>query len=135
MSNNIEILRRLLDEMSFAGEQLEAVKDITFNDKDIVLNEVKHIAQKRLEDGAELYHNEVPITLQECLSVERDNLAETIQEVVDALIYCIAETILQAKQENDEAYTYLKKANAYLYYALYFLMVASKQDKKEIENE
>ena len=70
-----------------------------------------------------------------CLSVERDNLAETIQEVVDALIYSIAETILQAKQENDEAYTYLKKANAYLYYALYFLMVASKQDKKEIENE
>ena len=135
MSNNIEILRRLLDEMSFAGEQLEAVKDITFNDKDIVLNEVKHIAQKRLADGAEVYQQEVPITLQECLSVERDNLAETIQEVVDALIYSIAETILQAKQENDEAYTYLKKANAYLYYALYFLMVASKQDKKEIENE
>ena len=133
--NNQEIVRRLKSQMTFAGEQLEAVKDITFEERNESVDYVERLATKRLEDGAELYHNEVPITLQECFSVERDNLAETIEEVIDALISSIAETMLQTQLVDDKAYRYLKKANAYLYYALYFLIVASKHDKKGKENE
>ena len=134
-SNNKEIKRRLIEEMSFAGEQLEAVKDITFEERNDIVVLIGAMVSKRLEDGAEKYQSQVPITLKECFSVERDNLAETIEEVVDALIYSIAESLLQTQLEDDKAYTYLKKANAYLYYALYFLCVASEQDTKVKENE
>ena len=128
--NNEEILRRFKTEMTFAGEQLEAVKDITFQERNELVDTVNHIAHKRLDDGAKLYHRQVPITLQECFSVERDNLAETIEEVIDALIYSISESMLQTQLVHTKTYDYLRKANAYLYYALYFLMVASKHDKK-----
>ena len=136
MENNKEIIRRFKQEMTWAGEQLVSCKDLeSFELRDAIVNKSEFIADKRLVDGAEKYHREVPITLQECLDVDRNNLAETIEEVIDALIYIIAETILQSQVECDITSTYLKKANAYLYYALYFLMVADMQDRKGKENE
>ena len=135
-SNNKEILRRFREEMTWAGEQLVSCGDLeSFELRNAIVDKSEFIADKRLVDGAEKYHREVPITLQECLDVNRNNLAETIEEVIDALIYIIAEEILQTELECDIASRYLKKANAYLYYALFFLMVADMHDKKGKENE
>lgn len=136
MSNNKEIKRRFKKQMTWAGEQLVACKDIeSFELRNAIVERSEFIADKRLVDGANKYHREVPITLQECLDVNRNNLAETIEEVIDALIYIIAEEILQTELECAIASVYLKKANAYLYYALFFLMVADMHDKKGKENE
>ena len=135
-TNNKEILRRFRVAMTWAGEQLESCKGLeSFELRDAIVNRSEFIADKRLVDGADKYHREVPITLQECKDVDRNNLAETIEEVIDALIYIIAEEILQTELECDIASRYLKKANAYLYYALFFLMVADMHDKKGKENE
>lgn len=135
-TNNKEIKRRFKEQMTWAGEQLVACKDIeSFELRNAIVERSEFIADKRLVDGASKYHREVPITLQECLDVNRNNLAETIEEVIDALIYIIAEEILQTELECDIASRYLKKANAYLYYALFFLMVADMHDKKGKENE
>ena len=134
--NNKEIMRRFKEEMIWAGEQLVSCKDLeSFELRDAIVKRSEFIADKRLVDGAEKYHRQVPITLQECLKVNRNNLAETIEEVIDALIYIIAETILQTQIKCDITSRYLKKANAYLYYALYFLIVADMHDKKGKENE
>ena len=135
-TNNKEILRRFKIAMKWAGEQLVSCNDIeSFELRDAIVERSEFIADKRLVDGANKYHREVPITLQECLDVNRNNLAETIEEVIDALIYIIAEEILQTELKCDIASRYLKKANAYLYYALFFLMVADMHDKKGKENE
>ena len=135
-TNNKEILRRFKIAMKWAGEQLVSCNDIeSFELRDAIVERSEFIADKRLVDGANKYHREVPITLQECLDVNRNNLAETIEEVIDALIYIIAEEILQTELKCDIAFRYLKKANAYLYYALFFLMVADMHDKKGKENE
>ena len=135
-TNNKEILRRFKIAMKWAGEQLVSCNDIeSFELRDAIVNKSTDYASKRLDDGADEYHREVPITLQECLDVNRNNLAETIEEVIDALIYIIAEEILQTELKCDIASRYLKKANAYLYYALFFLMVADMHDKKGKENE
>lgn len=134
--NNKEILKRFKEQMTWAGEQLVSCKDLeSFELRDAIVERSEFIADKRLVDGAEKYHREVPITLQECMDVNRNNLAESIEEVIDALIYIIAEEILQTELECDIASRYLKKANAYLYYALFFLIVADMHDKKGKENE
>lgn len=135
-SNNKEILRRFREEMTWAGEQLVSCGDLeSFELRDAIVNKSEFIADKRLVDGAEKYHREVPITLEECFNVNRNNLTESIEEVIDGLIYVIAETILQTQVACDITSSYLKKAKAYQFYALFFLMVADMQDKKGKENE
>lgn len=135
-SNNKEILRRFREEMTWAGEQLVSCKDLeSFELRDAIVDKSEFIADKRLVDGAEKYHREVPITLEECFNVNRNNLTESIEEVIDGLIYVIAETILQTQVACDITSSYLKKAKAYQFYALFFLMVADMQDKKGKENE
>tara|TARA_R100000654_G_scaffold30173_2_gene54855 strand:+ start:1530 stop:1943 length:414 start_codon:yes stop_codon:yes gene_type:complete len=134
--NNKEIKRRFREQMTWAGEQLVSCRDIeSFELRDAIVNKSTNFASERLDDGKVKYLHQVPITLQECLDANRNNLAETIEEVIDALIYIIAEEILQTELKCDIASRYLKKANAYLYYALYFLMVADMHDKKGKENE
>lgn len=134
--NNKEIMRRFKEEMVWAGEQLVSCKDLeSFELRDAIVERSEFIADKRLVDGAEKYHREVPITLEECFNVNRNNLAESIEEVIDGLIYVIAETILQTQVACDITSSYLKKAKAYQFYALFFLMVADMQDKKGKENE
>ena len=135
-TNNKEILRRFDEEMTWAGEQLEACKDIeSFELRTAIVEKVMTIAQERLENGADKYERQVPITLQECIDVNRNNLAESIEEVIDGLIYVIAETILQTQISDDITSSYLKKAKAYQFYSLYFLMIADMQDQKGKENE
>lgn len=135
-SNNKEILRRFREEMTWAGEQLVSCKDLeSFELRDAIVDKSEFIADKRLVDGAEKYHREVPITLEECFNVNRNNLTESIEEVIDGLIYVIAETILQTQVACEITSSYLKKAKAYQFYALFFLMVADMQDKKGKENE
>lgn len=135
-SNNKEILRRFREEMTWAGEQLVSCGDLeSFELRDAIVDKSEFIADKRLVDGAEKYHREVPITLEECFNVNRNNLTESIEEVIDGLIYVIAETILQTQVACDITSSYLKKAKAYQFYALFFLMVADMQDKKGKENE
>ena len=135
-SNNKEILRRFREEMTWAGEQLVSCGDLeSFELRDAIVDKSEFIADKRLVDGAEKYHREVPITLEECFNVNRNNLAESIEEVIDGLIYVIAETILQTQVACEITSSYLKKAKAYQFYALFFLMVADMQDKKGKENE
>lgn len=135
-SNNKEILRRFREEMTWAGEQLVSCGDLeSFELRDAIVDKSEFIADKRLVDGAEKYHTEVPITLEECFNVNRNNLTESIEEVIDGLIYVIAETILQTQVACDITSSYLKKAKAYQFYALFFLMVADMQDKKGKENE
>lgn len=135
-SNNKEILRRFREEMTWAGEQLVSCGDLeSFELRNAIVDKSEFIADKRLVDGAEKYHTEVPITLEECLNVNRNNLTESIEEVIDGLIYVIAETILQTQVACDITSSYLKKAKAYQFYALFFLMVADMQDKKGKENE
>lgn len=135
-SNNKEILRRFREEMTWAGEQLVSCGDLeSFELRNAIVDKSEFIADKRLVDGAEKYHREVPITLEECFNVNRNNLAESIEEVIDGLIYVIAETILQTQVACDITSSYLKKAKAYQFYALFFLMVADMQDKKGKENE
>lgn len=135
-SNNKEIIRRFREEMTWAGEQLVSCGDLeSFELRDAIVDKSEFIADKRLVDGAEKYHREVPITLEECFNVNRNNLTESIEEVIDGLIYVIAETILQTQVACDITSSYLKKAKAYQFYALFFLMVADMQDKKGKENE
>ena len=135
-SNNKEILRRFREEMTWAGEQLVSCGDLeSFELRDAIVDKSEFIADKRLVDGAEKYHTEVPITLEECFNVNRNNLTESIEEVIDGLIYVIAETILQTQVACEITSSYLKKAKAYQFYALFFLMVADMQDKKGKENE
>lgn len=135
-SNNKEILRRFREEMTWAGEQLVSCGDLeSFELRNAIVDKSEFIADKRLVDGAEKYHTEVPITLEECFNVNRNNLTESIEEVIDGLIYVIAETILQTQVACDITSSYLKKAKAYQFYALFFLMVADMQDKKGKENE
>tara|TARA_R100000353_G_scaffold33511_2_gene26885 strand:- start:8069 stop:8482 length:414 start_codon:yes stop_codon:yes gene_type:complete len=135
-SNNKEIKRRFKEQMTWAGEQLVSCKDLeSFELRDAIVNKSIDFASKRLDDGKIKYLHQVPITLQECLDENRNNLAETIEEVIDALIYIIAEEILQTELECEIASRYLNKANAYLYYALFFLMVADMHDSKGKENE
>ena len=135
-SNNKEILRRFREEMTWAGEQLVSCGDLeSFELRNAIVDKSEFIADKRLVDGAEKYHTEVPITLEECFNVNRNNLTESIEEVIDGLIYVIAETILQTQVACEITSSYLKKAKAYQFYALFFLMVADMQDKKGKENE
>ena len=134
-TNNKEIKRRFKEQMTWAGEQLVSCKDLeSFELRDAIVNKSIDFASKRLDDGKTKYLHQVPITLQECLDANRNNLAETIEEVIDAEIYIIAEEILQPSL-NEIASRYLNKANAYLYYALFFLMVADMHDSKGKENE
>ena len=131
ISNNDKILNEFKKQMTWAGEQLVACKDLeSFEFKNAIVEASTSIASKRLDDGKEKYLHQVPITLQECKDVNRNNLAETIEEVIDGLIYIIAETMLQAQLKNKIASKYLRKANAYLYYALFFLMVADMNNMK-----
>ena len=135
-TNNKEILRRFEEEMTWAGEQLEACKDIeSFEFKNAIVDKSTKIASKRLDAGKVKYLHQVPITLQECLDANRNNLTESIEEVIDGLIYVIAETILQTQVADEITSSYLKKAKAYQYYSLFFLMIADMQDQKGKENE
>lgn len=136
MENNKEIKRRFKEEMSWAGEQLVACKDLeSFELRDAIVNRSTDIASKRLDDGKRKYLHQVPITLQECRDANRNNLTESIEEVIDGLIYVIAETIGQSQVACRITSKYLKKAKAYQFYSLYFLMVADVHDKKGKENE
>jgi hypothetical protein len=117
--NNREIKIRFEKEMRFAGEQLEAVNDITWNERDEVVKEVMKLVSERLDAGAIKYNEQVPITLQECLESKRDNLVESIEEDVDSLVYSIPEVILQTQLSDSITYNLLRKANVYKFYALY----------------
>ena len=77
--------------------------------KNAIVEASTSIAHQRLDDGKKKYLHQVPITLQECKDVNRNNLAETIEEVIDGLIYIIAETMLQAQLKNKIASKYLRK--------------------------
>ena len=133
--NNREIKIRFEKEMRFAGEQLEAVNDITWNERDEVVKEVMKLVSERLDAGAIKYEEQVPITLQECLESKRDNLVESIEEDVDSLVYSIPEVILQTQLSDSITYNLLRKANVYKFYALYYSMLALKHDTKRKENE
>ena len=135
-TNNKEILRRFEEEMRWAGEQLVACKDLeSFELKNAIVDRSVFIADARLVEGAESYEHQVPVTLEECKDIDRNNLRESIEEVIDGLIYVIAETILQTQITDETTSSYLKKAKAYQFYSLYFLMVADMHDKKGKENE
>jgi hypothetical protein len=135
-TNNKEILRRFKEEMTWAGEQLVSCKDLeSFELKNAIVDKSVFIADKRLVDGAESYEHQVPVTLEECKSINRNNLQESIEEVIDGLIYVIAETILQTQITDEITSSYLNKAKAYQFYSLYFLMVADMHDQKGKENE
>jgi hypothetical protein len=135
-NNNEEILRRFKEQMTWAGEQLVSCKDLeSFELRDAIVNRSTDVALKRLDDGKKKYLHQVPITLEECFNANRNNLTESIEEVIDGLIYVIAETILQTQITDEITSSYLEKAKAYQFYSLFFLMVADMHDKKGKENE
>ena len=136
VNNNEEILRRFKEQMTWAGEQLVSCKDLeSFELRDAIVNRSADVASKRLDDGKKKYLDQVPITLEECFNENRNNLTESIEEVIDGLIYVIAETILQTQITDEITSSYLEKAKAYQFYSLFFLMVADMHDKKGKENE
>ena len=103
MKNNEEIKRRFIEEMQFAGEQLEAVKDIeSFELRDEILTQCKSILSQRLETGAESYQQEVPISLLECRLAHIVHVAEANEEVIVAFGYPIREKRLPSQAKGSQ---------------------------------
>ena len=78
---------------------------------------------------------QIPITLVECLKVNRDNLQEAIEEGIDMPIYVEAESILQTQLDSNTTYEYLKIARTYMYKAVFYLLLALFHDTKPKGNE
>ena len=95
------------------------------------------IAANDLKDGAEKYEEEVPITIDQCMRSNRDNLLEAIEEYVDASVYQMADKLgswsLESKDDDTWAdyYIFHQRSLAHLIYA-YFLLRGALSKRAEI---
>lgn len=127
ISNNAFILsdfRQLLSEVS--------IEEMDTKQKELHLAQLSKLLKHRLDVGAETYESEVPIQIEECLAVNRDNLREGIEEVVDALVYLIAQRVLAAiNTKNKLEYSYLSKSIHHLAKSLLYAMLADDERNRK----
>ena len=133
-TNNQIIYEQLNDIVSFSFEQLESEKVMTFTELDELRKEFLYYLNKRLEDGAKKYEQDVPIFSWQKAKTERDNLNEALEEYVDALVYQVAEMISMEEYEekdNNEYGILVKRSMAHLVYA-YFLLRKAKNERPNL---
>ena len=122
---------------------LKLKKDASFQRGDLIdfTSEIKSLIKSRLEIGAESYGEEVPITAEEIFSWEekhqkvRDNLWEGIEEILDAIVYTVADylkpdPLLNSREERENYLIYKKevrKALGHLIYSAYYLFSAMRK--------
>tara|TARA_Y100000766_G_C18318009_1_gene324149 strand:- start:83 stop:484 length:402 start_codon:yes stop_codon:yes gene_type:complete len=131
MFNNEEIQERVVKAFAEALEEIPATTEMIKWAK----NEFATLTKQRLRDGAIKHEAQIPITLVECLKVNRDNLREAIEEGVDMPVYVEAESVLQTQLDNNATYQYLEIAKKYMYKAVFYLLLALFHDTKPKGNE
>lgn len=134
--NNKTIYTLLDDMISFAGEQIESEKVLSWQKIDIYKKEFLHHLKQRLKDGAKKYEQQVPIFSWQKIKSERDNLNEALEEYIDALVYQVAEMISVEEYDTDihqiEYNTLVKRSMSHLIYA-YLLLRKAKDERDELE--
>tara|TARA_Y100001938_G_scaffold151110_1_gene246147 strand:+ start:5869 stop:6273 length:405 start_codon:yes stop_codon:yes gene_type:complete len=93
------------------------------------------LTKQKLREGAIKHEAQIPITLVECIKVNRDNLQEAIEEGIDMPIYVEAESVLQTQLDSNTTYEYLKIAKEFMYKAVFYLLLALFHDSKPKGNE
>ena len=131
MFNNDEIKDKVVKSFDEAVEEIPATTEM----KKWAKFKFATFSKQRLRDGALEHEAQIPITLVECLKVNRDNLQEAIEEGIDMPIYVEAESILQTQLDSNTTYEYLKIARKYMYKAVFYLLLALFHDTKPKGNE
>ena len=131
MFNNDEIKDKVVKSFDEAVEEIPATTEM----KKWAKFKFATFSQQRLRDGALEHEAQIPITLVECLKVNRDNLQEAIEEGIDMPIYVEAESILQTQLDSNTTYEYLKIARKYMYKAVFYLLLSLFHDTKPKGNE
>ena len=93
------------------------------------------LTKQKLREGAVKHEAQIPITLVECLKVNRDNLQEAIEEGIDMPVYVEAEQVLQTQLDSNTTYEYLTIAKRFMYKAVFYLLLALFHDSKPKGNE
>ena len=122
---------------------LKLKDDTSFSPGDLIdfTKRIETLIKGRLEIGAESYGEEVPITAEDISSWEerhkklRDNLSEGVEEILDAIVYTIADYLkpapsLNSREEKENYLIYKKevrKALGHLIYSAYYLFSAMKK--------
>tara|TARA_R100000808_G_C2100463_1_gene117708 strand:+ start:119 stop:571 length:453 start_codon:yes stop_codon:yes gene_type:complete len=136
-SNNEMIYKEIKRQLNVASEQIEAENYLSFSQLDRYKKSFLTLLDKRLKDGAEKYEEEVPITIDQCMRSNRDNLLEAIEEYVDASVYQMADKLgsWSLESENDDKwadyYIFHQRSLAHLIYA-YFLLRGALSKRAEI---
>jgi len=131
MFNNDEINDRTVKAFDEVVEEIAATTEM----KKWAEFKFATLTKQKLRDGALEHEAQIPITLVECLKVNRDNLQEAIEEGVDMTVYVEAESVLQTQLDNNTTYEYLKIAKKYMYKAVFYLLLALFHDTKPKGNE
>ena len=93
------------------------------------------LTKQKLREGAVKHEAQIPITLVECLKVNRDNLQEAIEEGIDMPVYVEAESVLQTQLDSNTTYEYLTIAKGFMCKAVFYLLLALFHDSKPKGNE
>ena len=131
MFNNEEIEERVVKAFTETLEEIPATTEMVKWAK----YEFAKLTKQRLRDGAVKHEAQIPISLVECLKVNRDNLREAIEEGIDMPVYVEAESVLQTQLDSNATYQYLEIAKKYMYKAVFYLLLALFHDTKPKGNE
>tara|TARA_R100000234_G_scaffold75030_1_gene46394 strand:+ start:1832 stop:2233 length:402 start_codon:yes stop_codon:yes gene_type:complete len=131
MFNNEEIEERVVKAFTETLEEIPATTEMVKWAK----YEFAKLTKQRLRDGAIKHEAQIPISLVECLKVNRDNLREAIEEGIDMPVYVEAESVLQTQLDSNATYQYLEIAKKYMYKAVFYLLLALFHDTKPKGNE
>jgi hypothetical protein len=132
MFNNEEIEGRAVDAFD---EVVELEIAATTEMKKWAKFKFRTLIKQKLREGAVKHEAQIPITLVECLKVNRDNLQEAIEEGIDMPVYVEAEQVLQTQLDSDTTYKYLSIAKGLMYKAVFYLLLALFHDSKPKGNE
>ena len=132
MFNNEEIEGRAVDAFD---EVVELEIAATTEMKKWAKFKFRTLTKEKIREGAIKHEAQIPITLVECLKVNRDNLQEAIEEGIDMPVYVEAEQVLQTQLDSDTTYEYLIIAKKYMYKAVFYLLLALFHDTKPKGNE
>ena len=132
MFNNEEIEQRTVESFN---EIVEVEIGATTEMKKWAMFKFAALTKQKLREGAVEHEAQIPITLVECLKVNRDNLREAIEEGIDMPVYVEAEQVLQTQLDSNTTYEYLTIAKGFMYKAVFYLLLALFHDSKPKGNE
>ena len=147
LSNNNKIKNILFEDLSFTAEQMQADNILTWAQAEEGLEFIQAMMTKRMAAGAKKYETEVPITKQECKETNRNNLKEAYEELIDGLVYGIAQWIRitdemkakaklkQIQYRVSDLEIELKRSLIHIMFACFSLMKCKIIEQKGVRND